>query len=352
MRFLYIKSLAIAAILYFNPTIGKAQSPFTKYRVEYSQQPFINLTNPDYVFFSSEKWLDSSYKLKYWDAKLGGLFDFTFNNEKMNHFIYNVSNFSISFLGDSSSFNTRPIASNTREYSNVIPYQTKVSAIIDTATVEKIFKVEFKQLGLTDSSWQTKGYLNMQYWFYSNGDFEVRYGDCSIPKELWSVKKPIYSGEGKYKIQFSLSNSGSYYFYTFGNYNNPNTYTSNLIKFTTESKKLDSLFRDSTLSQVPISGSVYRYTTRGVGIDELRKINSKNIILYPNPSKGSFHINGLSSYSDYKLSVFDMSGKKIFVQDNLNYNDEINLSAFENGLYYVTISNAEECFSKKIIINR
>lgn len=347
----HLKSVIIIISIVLFSKFSIAQSPFAKYRVEYSQQPYIDFTNPDYVFFSSEKWLDSAYKLKYWDAKLSGLFEFKINNEKMNHFIYNISNFSISLLGDTSSFNTRPIASNTGEFSNVIPYQTKVSAIIDTSTVERIFKIEFKQLGLSDSSWTTKGYLNMQYWFYSNGDFEVRYGNCSIPKELWSVKKPLYSGEGKYKIQFSLSNSGSYYFYTYGNYNNPNTYTSNLIKYTAESKKLDSLLRDSTLSQVPISGSVYRFTTRGVGIDELRKINSKNIALYPNPSKGSFSINGLSSYSDYKLSVFDMSGKKIFVQDSLNYNNEINLSAIENGLYYVTISNAEECYSKKIIIN-
>jgi hypothetical protein len=190
-----------------------AQSYFDKYRVEYSQQSYNNLTNPSYVFFSSEMWMDSSYKKNYWDAKLNGIYDFNINNTKLNHFVYGISTFDLWFLGDTDGFYTRPIGANTREYSNIIPFQTKVSATIDSSTTEKIFKVEFKQLGLTDTTWKTKGYLNMQYWYYANGDFEVRYGECEIPKELWNIKKPISSGEGQNKILFCISGFGSHYMF-------------------------------------------------------------------------------------------------------------------------------------------
>lgn len=342
--------VAILVVLFYKIDVCEAQTPFVNYRVEYSQQAYTNLSNPSYVFFSSEMWLDSSYKMNYWDAKLNGIFDFNINNEKLNHFVYGISSFDISFLGDSSSFHTRPVAANTKEFSNVIPYQTKVSASIDSSTAERIFKIEFKQIGLTDSTWQTKGFLNMQYWYYANGDFEVRYGECDIPTELWTVKKPITSGEGNYKIQFSLSNLGSYNIFLYGAYNNPSVYSSSLIKLTSEYRKLDSLMRDSALSQVPPSGTVYRFTTRGVGIEELKRNTLKNISIFPNPSEGVFVLNGLLSHNKYTVSICDGTGKTVFTTIAFQNYKELNLQGLENGLYYLIISTDEETITKKIII--
>ncbi len=327
----------------------KAQSFFDKYRVEYSQQTYVELTNPAYPFFTKENWKDSSYKWSAWQEKLDDKFSFDINNEKMNFFDYDISLFTVTFYGDTNGFSTRPVAANTKEYSNVIPYQTKVSATIDSSTAEKIFILEFKQLGLTDSTWKTKGYLNMQYWYYANGDFEVRYGDCLIPKELWRVKKH-YTGEGNYKLQFVFKSSGTYYLYLYGKYNKPNIYVSKQIKFAPESNNLDNLMRDSALSQVPPSGSVYRFTTRPVGVEELYKKTIKNITVYPNPSAGIFILNGLASNLKYYVQVCDGTGKKLFDTTLYQQQNAINLQALENGMYYIQISNDEGTISKKIIV--
>jgi hypothetical protein len=53
--------------------------------------------------------------------------------------------------------------------------------------------------------------------------------------------------------------------------------------------------RDSSLNQVPPSGSVYRFTSREVGVEEIKKSSLKNISVYPNPSEGSFMLSGLNS---------------------------------------------------------
>ncbi|MFZ4800168.1 MAG: T9SS type A sorting domain-containing protein [Bacteroidia bacterium] len=81
---------------------------------------------------------------------------------------------------------------------------------------------------------------------------------------------------------------------------------------------------------------------------------SNNISLFPNPNKGEFTIlsNNSFRFGNYKLSVFDMLGNKIYFEKS-NATNKINVdicSIVATGLYLLQISTRDFIINKKIII--
>jgi len=74
--------------------------------------------------------------------------------------------------------------------------------------------------------------------------------------------------------------------------------------------------------------------------------NSNNIILFPNPSSGSFSITGLK-HNIEKLSVINSIGQLVEVFENTD--NSINL-ILEKGMYFINIISNGELISKKITI--
>lgn len=76
-----------------------------------------------------------------------------------------------------------------------------------------------------------------------------------------------------------------------------------------------------------------------------------NIKIYPNPTSNSFYINGVEGDTkDYKIELFDILGKKVYQQKQLQIKD-INISFLENGIYILKISKENLHKTIKIIKN-
>lgn len=87
----------------------------------------------------------------------------------------------------------------------------------------------------------------------------------------------------------------------------------------------------------------YAFTLTGIEIAP-----STNIALYPNPTEGLLYFNGFDINHQYIFRISDITGK-ILMSGLLT--NEINISDFENGIYFIRI-NSETDFSDRMIILR
>lgn len=81
------------------------------------------------------------------------------------------------------------------------------------------------------------------------------------------------------------------------------------------------------------------------GLEE-SKINNE-IILYPNPGTNNFNI---QKGEGYLLSVYDVLGKELFTQQLKNYNEQIDMSKYSKGLYFIKLNKVgKETYIEKFI---
>ncbi len=80
---------------------------------------------------------------------------------------------------------------------------------------------------------------------------------------------------------------------------------------------------------------------------------SNDVMIFPNPSTGLITINNLNLHDDGIISVYDVCGKQVFTKKyNQQKNSEvIDMSGFENGIYFLKINDANQSITKKIIKN-
>jgi len=82
---------------------------------------------------------------------------------------------------------------------------------------------------------------------------------------------------------------------------------------------------------------------------------SQEVLVYPNPTSGSFSIviNSLS-YSELLIKIVDVQGKEIFSSFDKDvkgtYIKQINLEDISKGLYFITLSSGSEIKTQKLII--
>jgi len=70
-----------------------------------------------------------------------------------------------------------------------------------------------------------------------------------------------------------------------------------------------------------------------------------DIVIYPNPTDGKIRIE--STYKIEKISIFDTVGREIAM---FKATDKVDLSSFENGVYYVKIFvSGNKTFNRKVI---
>lgn len=75
--------------------------------------------------------------------------------------------------------------------------------------------------------------------------------------------------------------------------------------------------------------------------------------IHPNPNNGIFNIEFNSDNKETRLTIVDMSGRKVYEETINNSNltkKEINLSTFQKGVYLVNLSDGSRKTTKKIII--
>ena len=72
------------------------------------------------------------------------------------------------------------------------------------------------------------------------------------------------------------------------------------------------------------------------------------ITIYPNPTNGMINFES-DGYNIKKLTIFDVTGKTLIKRTEIQQNEIIDLSSFENGIYIISIQTDNEIFTTKII---
>ena len=79
-----------------------------------------------------------------------------------------------------------------------------------------------------------------------------------------------------------------------------------------------------------------------------------DLVLYPNPNNGNFNIQFTStSGNEIKVNVHDLRGREIFTKKYSNnglFNENLQLSNVQSGIYLVTIQDGSSKVTKKIVI--
>ncbi|OQX97143.1 MAG: hypothetical protein B6I24_09795 [Bacteroidetes bacterium 4572_128] len=88
----------------------------------------------------------------------------------------------------------------------------------------------------------------------------------------------------------------------------------------------------------------------GMPTIDIKEISEKeNIKIFPNPAKDFLNIQKLPNNSD--IYIMDILGKIIFYENNHFFKDfKINISDFNQGIYFIKICNKNNVFTKRIII--
>jgi len=80
------------------------------------------------------------------------------------------------------------------------------------------------------------------------------------------------------------------------------------------------------------------------------EFNQSQISVYPNPSYGNIHIKSTEVIEE--LQVYSSLGQLVLSQSPKTKDFKVDLSSFEDGMYYITLQFNESTITKKIIINR
>lgn len=93
-------------------------------------------------------------------------------------------------------------------------------------------------------------------------------------------------------------------------------------------------------------------TNIGEGIETFNSTNNFNI--YPNPNTGKFNLimNTEQGMINNEVIIYNALGEKVYSNSKFNKqtSNEIDLSTFQKGIYFIKISKDEKNHSKKIIV--
>ncbi len=94
------------------------------------------------------------------------------------------------------------------------------------------------------------------------------------------------------------------------------------------------------------SGHVRVYENPYIGIEDVQALG---ISVYPNPTQDIVNLS-FANKEVKKLSLTDITGKEIFVKTNIQTNEKIDLSDFENGVYIIKVFTTDhKVFSTRVV---
>ena len=121
---------------------------------------------------------------------------------------------------------------------------------------------------------------------------------------------------------------------------------SHILKWAYEKDQLESVGSDCGW----LDNIVFPATTTIISVDEI--IGNNHLLVYPNPSSGVFYLNSEFLKNNAIINVYDISGRQMLNQSNLNSNAviKLDLSFAERGLYFVEVKTETGSFVEKIVV--
>ena len=84
------------------------------------------------------------------------------------------------------------------------------------------------------------------------------------------------------------------------------------------------------------------------GILSTNSPDLEGVKIYPNPAKDILNI---ANAENTNIQVYDVLGKLILSKENISINEELNVSNFRTGTYFIKISNDINVTTKKFVVN-
>lgn len=108
-----------------------------------------------------------------------------------------------------------------------------------------------------------------------------------------------------------------------------------LTSFVGSDLKID----DMHFKTLPVTTNIFNYT------------NENAVNIFPNPAKDKIQIQSLG-FSIQLLEIYNVLGEKVYASSNLKQQvlNEIDLSAFQKGIYFVKIDGDSKTFTRKIVV--
>ncbi len=95
---------------------------------------------------------------------------------------------------------------------------------------------------------------------------------------------------------------------------------------------------------------VIRIDVGNVGVEEA--VDAAILNIHPNPSKGWITINSTTDLAGYTLDVYDMTGRSVYNEGQLNgVYSRIDLSTLPKGAYSVTLQNGKQSMTQALILH-
>jgi PBP1b-binding outer membrane lipoprotein LpoB len=114
-------------------------------------------------------------------------------------------------------------------------------------------------------------------------------------------------------------------------------------------------FDDPNNWDIPLNGAILPILTCTTGKDDLNAFTN-SITIVPNPSNGIFNIvTTFSEKQNIKFEIINTLGQVLNqgeFQNVMNNYLTLNLSHYENGIYFIKLTNGTEKVVKRIIINK
>jgi bacillolysin len=86
------------------------------------------------------------------------------------------------------------------------------------------------------------------------------------------------------------------------------------------------------------------------GVQELPSTNPNTINVYPNPAENYIEIYNTVTLEKITINLYDVTGKLIISKETSYYKDQIDMSKYAKGLYFVEVMNGDKrIFSTKVI---
>ena len=184
------------------------------------------------------------------------------------------------------------------------------------------------------------------------GNFEI--GNSGIPPTDWTsyALGSNANGDGFYLARVEagamgtiLNGDGPFQLILFDIIADPNPTSGNIIFIENGDPIFDPFFLENYMNvnggnniyiqNDPAANSV-SFETLSVSNDV--SLETLGITIYPNPTKNNIYIN-FKHQGDYSFSVYNMSGKEIFQQVNLQVNNTFNLSKYTSGIYILKLKD-------------
>lgn len=98
------------------------------------------------------------------------------------------------------------------------------------------------------------------------------------------------------------------------------------------------------------TGIFHQFTTGYVMNGEEPKSGNSGIITYPNPAKDMLNIDIISGETKNKITLFSPTGSLVYEKEMEGSTAKIDLSHFDDGLYFLIINSGEKTEGRKILL--